>query len=174
MPLPGGYIAMSAWTDLTNSGESYKTNYEIDPLFGNSTRNMLYDSSYVGENDPADPYISPLFGEFSQFPPVLLQAGSFEVLLSDTLSIAKKLKEVGVKHRLSVYDGMFHVFQMGLDLIPESREAWEEAEEFLRIIYHISVKPDGKVVRKVQNGEKKTVRDVTKLLIAMMKKELEG
>ena len=69
---------------------------------------------------------------------------------------------------------MFHVFQMGLDLIPESREAWEEAEEFLRIIYHISVKPDGKVVRKVQNGEKKTVRDVTKLLIAMMKKELDG
>jgi hypothetical protein len=69
---------------------------------------------------------------------------------------------------------MFHVFQMGLDLIPESQEAWEEAEEFLRIIYHISVKPDGKVVRKVQNGQKKTVRDVTKLLIAMMKKELEG
>ncbi len=174
IPLPGGFIAMSAWTDLTNSGESYKTNYEIDPLFGNSTNNMLYNSSYVGEEDPKNPYISPLFGDFKQFPFVLLQVGSYEVLLSDTQSMAEKLKAAGVKHRLSVYDGMFHVFQMGLDLIPESQEAWEEAEEFLRIIYHISVKPDGKVVRKVQNGQKKTVRDVTKLLIAMMKKELEG
>jgi monoterpene epsilon-lactone hydrolase len=173
-PLPGGFISMSAWADLTNSGESYKTNYEIDPLFGNSTHNMLYDSSYLGEEDPKNPYISPMFGEFRQFPFVLLQVGSYEVLLSDTLSVAEKLKAAGVKYRLSVYDGMFHVFQMGLDLIPESQEAWEEAEEFLRIIYHISVKPDGKVVRKVQNGQRKTVRDVTKLLIAMMKKELNG
>ncbi|WP_394525353.1 alpha/beta hydrolase [Lacrimispora sp. JR3] len=174
LPLPGGFITMSAWTDLTNSGESHKTNYEIDPLFGNSTRNMLYDSSYIGASDPKDPYLSPLFGAFDGFPPVLLQAGSYEVLLSDTLSLAEKLKKAGVKHRLSVYEGMFHVFQMGLDLIPESREAWDEAEEFLRIVYHINRKPEGKVVRKVRNGEKKSVRDVTRFLIAMMKKELDG
>lgn len=174
LPLPGGFITMSAWTDLTNSGESHQTNYEIDPLFGNSRDNMLYHSSYLGEESPENPYISPLFGDFHGFPPVLLQAGGYEVLLSDTLSLAQNLKKTGIRHRISIYDGMFHVFQMGLDLIPESREAWEEAEEFLRIIYHISVKPEGKVVKKVKNTQKKSAGDVTRFLIAMMKKELDG
>lgn len=174
LPMPCGFITMSPWTDLTNSGESYVTNYETDPLFGNSTDNMLYNSSYIGANDPKDPYISPLFGEYKEFPPVLMQVGSLEVLLSDTLAVAKKLKAANVKRRLSVYQGMFHVFQMGLDLIPESREAWEEVEEFLRIVYNISIKPEGKLVRRVKNTPEKKVRDMTRLLIAMMKKELNG
>ncbi len=171
--LPAGFITMSPWTDLTNSGESYVTNYEIDPLFGNSTDNMLYRSAYIGEEDPADPYISPVFGDYKGFPPVLMQVGSYEVLLSDTLTVADHLKKAGVKRRLSVYEGMFHVFQMGLDLIPESREAWEEVEEFLRIVYKINIKPDGKVVRKVKTEHKEPVKDMTRLLIAMMKKELD-
>ena len=172
IPLPSGFLTMSAWTDLTNSGESYQTNYELDPLFGNSTHNMLFQSTYIGEADPKDPYLSPVFGDYHGFPPVLMQAGSYEVLLSDTLLLGKKLKQAGVKNRISVYEGMFHVFQMGLDLIPESREAWEEAEEFLRIAYHINVKSDGKIVRKIKTGKKKSARDITGLLIAMMKKEL--
>lgn len=157
---------MSAWTDLTNSGESRVSNYEIDPLFGNSTDNMLYNSEYIGGEDPGIPYISPVFGEYEGFPPVLMQVGSYEVLLSDTLTVADKLKNAGVKRRVSVYEGMFHVFQMGLDLIPESREAWDEVESFLRIIFHINVKPDGKVVRKVKTEHTKPARDMVKLLIA--------
>lgn len=154
-PLPCGFVAMSPWTDLTNSGESYRTNYEADPLFGNSTNNMLYHSAYIGGMDPSDPYMSPVFGAYEGFPPVLMQVGSLEVLLSDTLSVAEKLEKAGVKRRLSIYEGMFHVFQMGMDLIPESREAWEEVEEFLRIIYNISLKPEGQVVRRVKNRQKK-------------------
>lgn len=173
IPLPGGFIAMSPWTDLTNSGESYVSNYELDPLFGNSTDNMLYDSAYIGAGDPKDPYISPLFGEFAGFPPVLMQVGSYEILLSDTLDVGDKLKKAGVKLRLSVYEGMFHVFQMGMDLIPESQEAWEEVAAFIRIVYHISVKPEGKVVRKVKTDHGKPVRDMARILIAMMKKELD-
>lgn len=174
MALPSGFITMSPWTDLTNSGESYVSNYETDPLFGNSTDNMLYNSSYIGENDPRDPYMSPLFGEYENFPPVLMQVGSYEVLLSDTLGVAEKLKKAGVKRRLSVYEGMFHVFQMALDLIPESREAWNEVEEFLRIIYHINVKPDGKVVRKIKTENKGLAADMIRLVIAAMKKGLDG
>lgn len=172
--LPSGFITMSPWTDLTNSGESYVSNYETDPLFGNSTDNMLYNSSYIGESDPRDPYMSPLFGEYENFSPVLMQVGSYEVLLSDTLGVAEKLKKAGVKRRLSVYEGMFHVFQMALDLIPESREAWNEVEEFLRIIYHINVKPDGKVVRRIKTENKGLAADMIRLVIAAMKKGLDG
>ena len=67
---------MSPWADMTNSGASYTDNYETDPLFGNSTDNMLFHSSYIGDADPKNPYLSPLFGDFQGFPPVLMQVGS--------------------------------------------------------------------------------------------------
>ena len=172
LPLPGGIITMPPWTDMTNSGASYTDNYETDPLFGNSTDNMLFHSSYIGDADPKNPYLSPLFGDFQGFPPVLMQVGSYEVLLSDTLGVADKLKQAGVRRRLSVYEGMFHVFQMGLDLIPESREAWNEVEEFLRITYGISRKPDGKVVKRVKTQRKKSAAQVAGRVLEAMKKNL--
>ena len=61
LPLPGGMILMSPWADLTCSGESYDSNYELDPLFGNTRESMLYDSAYIGEEDPKNPYLSPVF-----------------------------------------------------------------------------------------------------------------
>ncbi|MCI6886585.1 MAG: alpha/beta hydrolase [Lachnospiraceae bacterium] len=152
IPLPAGVIAMSPWTDLTCSGESYETNFDRDPQFGGTKDNMLYHSSYIGEADPKHPYLSPVFGDFSGFPPVLLQVGSEEVLLSDTLRVADKLRKAGSRLRVTVYDGMFHVFQMAYRLIPESREAWEEVGVFLRIIYGLRRSPSGKAVRRVKSG----------------------
>lgn len=133
-PLPGGIIAMSPWTDLTASGPSYQENYEKDPLFGNTRDSLIYNRDYVGDNDPKDPYISPLFGDYEGFPPMLLQVGSFEMLLSDSVLVAEKAKAAGVKVRLTVYEGMFHIFQMALNVLPESRAAWIEVEHFLQKI----------------------------------------
>lgn len=172
LPLPGGVVLMSPWTDVTLSGASYEANYERDPLFGNSRENMLYQCSYIGDADPANPYLSPLFGDFSGFPPMLVQVGDYEVLLDDSRELARKVRTAGVKVRCSVYDGMFHVFQMGLDLIPESREAWEEVGEYLRIIYKIRREPDGTIVRKVKSGKRDTEERAKKNLLAFLKKEL--
>lgn len=155
MPLPAGVVVMSPWADLTLSGESYQTNYENDPLYGNSTDNMLYHSAYIGDGDPQDPYMSPIFGNFSGFPPVLLQVGDLEVLLSDSLRVSDQLRKAGVKRRLSVYEGMFHEFQMALDLMPESREAWEEVERFMWVVCGIKRKTEGKVVRRVTGRHRK-------------------
>lgn len=134
MELPKGIITMSAWTDLTCEGESYTSNYEIDPLFGNTKESMLFESDYIGDNDVRNPYISPIFGEYKGFPPTLMQVGSYEMLLSDTTTVAHKIKEDGGKVRLSVYEGMYHVFQMSKLLIPESRNAWQEIEQFFMSI----------------------------------------
>lgn len=155
IPMPGGVIAMSAWADLTCSGESYESCYTIDPLFGNSKDNMLYDSSYIGEGDPKDPYMSPVFGEYHDFPPVLMQVGTYEVLLDDTRRVAGKLREAGGKLRLSEYDGMFHVFQMGLHLFPESKEAWDEVGQFLQRIYNIERRPEGTPVKRVRKKHRR-------------------
>lgn len=135
MPLPAGIVAMSPWTDLTASGSSYEENAGLDPVFGGNGKNsLIYDSPYIGDADAKNPYISPLFGDFSGFPPMLIQVGSREMLLSDSESVAKKAVEAGVKVRLSVYEGMFHVFQMAAKLMPESRRAWAEAGKFIELL----------------------------------------
>lgn len=157
IPMPAGLIVMSPWADLTCSGESYTTNYTRDPQFGNTKDNMLYNSSYIGEADPTDPYMSPVFGDYHGFPPTLMQVGSEEVLLSDTLTVAAKLRASHGRLRLSVYDGMFHVFQMALRLIPESREAWAEVGRFLKIIYGIDRKVTGMPVKVVKSGRKRSM-----------------
>ena len=190
---------MSPWTDVSLSGASYEENYTIDPLFGNSKENMLYQCSYIGNANPKNPYLSPLFGDFEGFPPMLMQVGAYEVLLDDTRAAAKKARAEGVKVRCSVYDGMFHVFQMGLDLIPESREAWEEVGEYLRIVYRIFTvglvlcirfihnyieqnlriiyrihrEPEGTVVKKVKTRRKETEDRARLNLLAFLKRELK-
>ena len=114
--LPCGIIAMSPWTDLTASGESYDTNYERDPLFGKTRDSLIYNRDYVGDHDPMDEYISPMFGDFRGFPPMLIQVGSYEMLLSDSVDVAAKARGQGVK------------------MLPESRKAWVEIGKFIEIL----------------------------------------
>jgi acetyl esterase/lipase len=130
-PMPAAAVLMSPWTDLTASGASYEENYTKDPLFGNTRESMIYNGEYYGTHNPAEPYISPLFGDFTGFPPMLFQAGSVEMLLSDTTEAVKKAREAGCEVKETIYEGMFHVFQMALNRLPESERAWQEAADFI-------------------------------------------
>lgn len=132
--MPAGIVAMSPWTDLTASGASYQDNFEIDPVFGKTKESLIYNNAYPGEENPENPYISPAFGSFESFPPMLVQVGTHEMLFSDSVSVVEKAKQVGVKVRFSPYEGMFHVFQRAMLLLPESRKAWIEVERFLEKI----------------------------------------
>ena len=134
MPLPCGIVAMSPWADVTASGDSYRLNYELDPLFGNTKESMIYVNDYAGEHDKRDPYISPVFGSFEDFPPMLIQVGSTEMLLSDSITAAGVADSIGVEVRLSIYDDMFHVFQMSGMFLPESKKAWEEVGQFIQLL----------------------------------------
>jgi acetyl esterase/lipase len=134
IPLPGGIITMSAWTDLTKSGDSYQDNYDSDPIFGGSKHTLVYKKGYYANHDPAKPYISPIYGVYNNFPPMLMQVGELEMLLDDTRSVAAKARTAGVRIREHVYPGMFHVFQLGLNTFPESEKAWEEIQHFLHIV----------------------------------------
>lgn len=128
--LPKAVIVMSPWTDLTGSGASYKDNVEIDPVFG-SRPEVVIGSSYVGDDSADNPYISPMFGDFTDFPKLLIQVGTDEMLLSDSQTVRDKAVAAGVDVRYSEYKGMFHVFQMAGKLIPESKRAWEEIKSFI-------------------------------------------
>ena len=132
--LPGGLVLMSPWADLTASGPSYEDNYERDPLFGGTRDSLIYNRDYVGRHDPRHPYLSPMFGEYWGFPPMLIQAGSVEMLLSDSIGVAYKAQRQGVKVRLHIYKGMFHVFQMGIMMMPESKMAWREIGRYFEAV----------------------------------------
>ena len=130
--LPKAVITMSAWTDLTKSGESYKENFDVDPLFGRRKDTLIYSDAYYHGMDPENCYISPLMGDFHDFPPMLLQVGEYEMLLDDSVLVAQKAKKQGVKVKLHIYEGMFHVFQMGELWYKESKQAWVEVGQFIR------------------------------------------
>lgn len=134
--LPAGIITMSAWTDLTKSGESYQENFDVDPIFGGTKDTLVYKDWYYKEQDPQDPYISPVNGDYKGFPPMLMQVGEYEMLLSDTLTVADKASAAGVSVKQHTYMGMFHVFQMGLLLYPEAKNAWIEVGHFIRRVSH--------------------------------------
>lgn len=132
--LPKGLVAMSPWTDLAASGSSYIDNRDTDPVFGGGADSLIYNSPYIGGHDVHDPYISPLYGDFTNFPPMLIQVGTCEMLLSDACGVAKKALDAGVRVKLSKYEGMFHVFQMAAKLMPESKRAWMEVGKFISLL----------------------------------------
>lgn len=132
LPLPAAAVLMSAWTDLTASGPSYETRAASDPIH---QRPMILAMArgYLGDDcDPRDPLISPLFGDLHGLPPMLIQVGNRETVLSDSTLLAEKAEAAGVHVRLQIWDRMIHVFQQFPDELPEAREARRDIGEFLR------------------------------------------
>ncbi len=132
MPMPRCIITMSAWADLTCTGASYEDKFDIDPVFGGTKDSVVFQNEYYRNDSPENPYISPVFGEFEGFPPMLMQVGDCEMLLSDTVTVSDKAKAAGVEVSMHIYPGMFHIFQKGMNMYPESKLAWDEIREFLR------------------------------------------
>ena len=135
-PMPRGFVCMSPWADLSNSGPSHIYNATADPSFGVSQSDFHgqpvgVNSTYTDGFKATDPYLSPSFGDYAGFPPMLLQVGSIEVLLSDSEMVYENARKHGVDCQLTVYNGMFHVFQAAMDLLPESKLAWQEIGQFL-------------------------------------------
>lgn len=109
--LPRGLVLLSPWTDLTSSGESFVEKAELDPVLNRDYIDRMVEA-YAGGQDMEDPLISPLFGDFTGFPPTYIQVGENEILLSDAERLYQRLLRSGVSARLEIFEGMWHVFQM--------------------------------------------------------------
>ncbi|MDO5400338.1 MAG: alpha/beta hydrolase fold domain-containing protein [Eubacteriales bacterium] len=107
LPLPAGVIAISPWTDLTASGDSYETNRNIDPTM---TASLLgfYAQCYAG--DLRDPLVSPLFGELQGLPPSLFFVGGDEIMLDDTRMLHEKLLKAGCRSQMIVAPERWHAY----------------------------------------------------------------
>lgn len=130
--LPRGMVLMSPWTDLTSSGKSFETKAEIDPILTKEYLDKMIVAYTTGTEEPQDlknPYISPLYGDFTGFPPVYIQVGENEILLSDALRLHKKMVEANVSVKLDRFEGMWHVFQMSK--FKTASEAMNKNAEFI-------------------------------------------
>ena len=107
LPLPCSIIAISPWTDLTQSGESFIFNHDVDPSLCKETLDF-YSKCY--SQNPTDPLVSPLFGDVSGLPPSLIFAGKDEVLLDDSRRMHNKLVSSGCTSELVEAEGMWHAY----------------------------------------------------------------
>ena len=126
--LPGRLILMSPWTDMTASGTSYQERKELDPSITEDYIHAVR-SAYAGDADVKDPQLSPLFGDFTGFPPTLIQVGSNEILYSDSATLRQRMTAAGAVCRMEEWQDMWHVFQMFP--IKKAAQAMEHVGQFL-------------------------------------------
>ena len=121
---------MSPYVDLTLSGETLAEKREVDPILSpDGLRARVPD--YVGGAVASDALISPIFGDLSGLPPLLIQVGSHEILLSDALRLAARAALSDVTVTLEVTAGVPHVFQGFAGLLDEAGAALDRASDFL-------------------------------------------
>jgi acetyl esterase/lipase len=132
-PLPATAFLCSPWADLTLSGDSMSAREAVDPLVNRELLQQMADG-YVGDSgiDPADHRVSALFADLAGLPPLLVQAGTSEVLEDDAVRIVDKVLASGGEAHLQLGYEMVHVFQMFADKIPEAQAAIERIGRFVR------------------------------------------
>ena len=128
LPLPIAAISISPVTDLALTGKPNHVKGSIEP----ERMTEMCSKYYVGDHDPRDPYISPLFGDLCGLPPLLMFVGTAEGGLDDSLRFAEKAKAAGVDVRLIVGEGQVHCYPLLPDFIPEPKQAMDEIKAFIR------------------------------------------
>lgn len=130
LAMPKGAILLSPWTDLTASGASVDGNLGKDLWF---TRKHLetWARYYVDRADGHSPYISPVFADLSELPPLLLLVGESELLLDDALRVRDAATQKGTDARVFIGEGMQHDWPLTLPWLDESRAAWGAIRTFI-------------------------------------------
>jgi len=134
LALPGALFIGTPWSDLTKNGDSLYTNEGIDRKI------VTYDGFitaaaklYSNGTDLKNPGLSPVYGDFSGFPPTMLVTGTRDLFLSLTVRVHRKMREAGVVADLNVYEGLSHVEYFVVPDAPESIEVYSELKKFLKL-----------------------------------------
>jgi len=133
MGMPAAVVLWSPWADITETGDTYVTLKEAEP-------NYLYErvlgpsaDAYADPKDQKNPYVSPVYGDFTKgFPPTLIQGGTREIFLSNFVRLYQALDTARQTVTLDIYEGMPHVFQIKLATSPESMTALRKMDAFLK------------------------------------------
>jgi epsilon-lactone hydrolase len=131
LPAPGCVFMLSPATDFSGASASIKYNRKRDPLLVPEVQALLL-AAYAPTVDASHPWISPIFDNLNDLPPLLFQAGCTELIVDDSIRAADKARWAGVAVELEVWPDMPHVFQM-INALPEAHAAIAEIGRFVRL-----------------------------------------
>lgn len=128
LPQPLGVVGLSSWTDLAHTGDSLRT--VADPVCTVDVLKLM--ASYVaGDADLRDPRLSPLYGDFTGLPPMLLMAGEFESLRDDTVRVGQLAQRAGVEVNVAIMAGLPHIWPWFVPSAPESAQAYRTIASYI-------------------------------------------
>jgi epsilon-lactone hydrolase len=130
LPLPAAAFVMSPYADLTLAGATMETKREVDPLMSPQALQARV-TDYASGQDAALGLISPIFAELSGLPPLIIQAGTHEVLLDDAVRLARQAATADVEVTLDITPGVPHVFQAYYPILDEAAAALDRAGQLL-------------------------------------------
>ena len=131
VPLPGAGVLLSPFLDATASGESAESRLGRDPWFNPADIDILV-NHYCGQSEVRNPLVSPVFANVAGMPPFFVQVGDDEILLSDSTRFADRMRDAGNDVTIEVWPEMWHVWQLFVGKMPESRQAIAKIGEFVR------------------------------------------
>ncbi len=131
LPQAAAGVCISPWVDLTMTAESYTTKADVDPIVTHDGVTGMA-QAYLQGQDARAPLASPLFADLSGLPPLLIQVGTDEVLLDDSIKLEANAKAAGVDVTLEVWDEMIHVWHFFYPVLSEGRDAIARIGEFAR------------------------------------------
>jgi len=131
LPLPAATAPGTPWSDMTKTGDTFVTNEKVDNILV-SNDGWLGDAAklYANGHDLKDPQLSPVYGDFSGFPPTILTSGTRDLFLSNTVRVHRKLRQAGVVADLHVFEGQSHAQYAGDPNAPETKEHFGELTAF--------------------------------------------
>ena len=123
LPLPAALVLWAPWSDVSMAGDTYSTLADADPSL-NVPDLRASAAAYADAADQKNPYVSPVYGDYSKgFPPTLIQGGTREIFLSNCVRQYQAISQAGMPATLDLYEGMVHVFQPMAPDSPEGRAA---------------------------------------------------
>jgi acetyl esterase/lipase len=131
LPFPAATAPGTPWSDMTKTGDTFFTNEMVDNILV-SNDGWLGDAAklYANGHDLKDPQLSPIYGDFSGFPPTILTSGTRDLFLSNTVRTHRKLRQAGVVSDLHVFEGQSHAQYAGDPDAPETKEHFGELTAF--------------------------------------------
>lgn len=130
-PLPAGAVPMSAWTDMTQTAETFRTKADVDPTISKIYLDRM-SGYYLNGADPKTPLASPLFGDLSGLPPLLVQVGTSETMLDDSRLFSEKAMTSGVDVTYQPWEDMIHGWHGSAAVLPEAQAAIDSVGAFFR------------------------------------------
>lgn len=130
LPLPAAMVLLSPALDLAGQGESHIDMADA-PLVDRGLMG-LFKMLYLGDGDPDSPDVTPFGADMTGLPPTLIHVGSWELLRSDSQTLAARMKAAGVAAQLRIWAGMCHNHQLFAPFLDEGMESLDQAGAFLR------------------------------------------